>query len=582
MPAIRLVKPVDAINGVVTVPAGSDIALEAEAPSAGHLNLINYVRFYNENTSSLNAPISPKIYPSSDGSTDFNYTWANIPYGDYVIYAGATDDVGRIGSSQEVSRIRALALPEVHLDDEIKNGIQIRYGEDLEVSGSLNSQNSGVTINLSVEIQGTMGERLYNSSISRELGERELIISNQGQWSLSDLDLPPGAYSITFRAVDSLGTEGHPVTIPLDIEWNNLAIDFLPSSATSLVLEDHGDAFGLRGDGLSYGWDANRTTKAIEREIPTGSSFPPSRYTYIPIESASYPYQWEVDVPNGFFTVKIVSGEPDLAEGDESEVYSFEIEEEDLILGSPTPENLWREGEISVLVRDGRLTIKPSVASRNGKLNYIEINQVAFIPEASGGTKLYSRGAGSAAESHSFVIPLDDQLGVQPLPYSAGGNELVYHLNAEAHDFPIEVNQPVVEFGEEVGGTALYPKRSYRFGVYAGDNRGIVGPEVRIKVFDGSDQFQGTISIDIPSPIDGSEWNDFQNAGYTTGAITSDVDDYNLRTAVSYVSQGTEWGLSPDFDYGAFILTHFAQNDGYRYEIEVKGRAPMAMVVSLQ
>ena len=136
------------------------------------------------------------------------------------------------------------------------------------------------------------------------------------------------------------------------------------------------------------------------------------------------------------------------------------------------------------------------------------------------------------------------------------------------------MNQPVVEFGEEVGGTALYPKRSYRFGVYAGDNRGIVGPEVRIKVFDGSDQFQGTISIDIPSPIDGSEWNDFQNAGYTTGAITSDVDDYNLRTAVSYVSQGTEWGLSPDFDYGAFILTYFAQNDGYRYEIEVKGRAP--------
>ena len=98
----------------------------------------------------------------------------------------------------------------------------------------------------------------------------------------------------------------------------------------------------------------------------------------------------------------------------------------------------------------------------------------------------YWRGSGSDPTYWSIVVPLDYETGtiydnvsgdcaaLYP-GLSSWTNSLLYHYNA-TNSLPqtnaanrIAFNNPIVAFGERVGGTPLYLNQDYRFGVYAGD-----------------------------------------------------------------------------------------------------------------
>src|SRR5688500_4649699 len=81
-----------------------------------------------------------------------------------------------------------------------------------------------------------------------------------------------------------------------------LGINFGPHAAdTAGYTADAGAAYGDRGNGLSYGWDVVNTTRAADRG--TGG-------TLDTLNSFAVGRSWELDVPNGKYALRVVSGDP--------------------------------------------------------------------------------------------------------------------------------------------------------------------------------------------------------------------------------------------------------------------------------
>src|SRR5207249_276764 len=93
------------------------------------------------------------------------------------------------------------------------------------------------------------------------------------------------------------------------------------SAGFSGYLADRGAAFGARGNGFSYGWNANNSANAINRNLPNSRD---ERYdTLNQMQSSSNPNAfWEIAVPNGTYTVRLVAGDPGFFDS----VYKINVE----------------------------------------------------------------------------------------------------------------------------------------------------------------------------------------------------------------------------------------------------------------
>ena len=78
---------------------------------------------------------------------------------------------------------------------------------------------------------------------------------------------------------------------------------------------------------------------------------------------------WQIAVPNGTYTVRVVAGDPDYTDSD----YKINVEGVLTVNGVPTSANHWVEGTKTVTVKDGKLTISNATGSQNNKLDFVEI-----------------------------------------------------------------------------------------------------------------------------------------------------------------------------------------------------------------
>ena len=166
----------------------------------------------------------------------------------------------------------------------------------------------------------------------------------------------------------------------------------------------------------------------------------------------------------------------------------------------------------------------------------------------------YWRGSGSDPTYWSIVVPLDYETGtiydnvsgncaaLYP-GLSSWTNNLLYHYNA-TNSLPqtnaanrIAFNNPIVAFGERVGGTPLYLNQDYRFGVYAGGQ--VLALPIAITVFARSNYaVVGTINVYPPNLNDTNSWN-----AYTTNGFQVSTNAYGLTTTLSD-SPSLTWGAS--------------------------------------
>lgn len=137
---------------------------------------------------------------------------------------------------------------------------------------------------------------------------------------------------------------------------------------------DYGAVFGDRGNGLSYGWDFDNTANARERNNAASADKRYDTFTHLQKQTPSL--VWEVEVPNGVYTVHVVSGDPTATDS----VFQYNIE--NVITGTyvPTSGAWWGHFTNTVIVDDGRLTLTSGPSASNNKIDFIDISTVLQVP----------------------------------------------------------------------------------------------------------------------------------------------------------------------------------------------------------
>ena len=233
-------------------------------------------------------------------------------------------------------------------------------------------------------------------------------------------------------------------------------------------------------------------------------------------------------------------------------------------------------------------TVVLSLGSGNGYFPGLTTNAtVTLLPNSSMSNSVtspvgrYWRGTGSDPTYWSTVVPVDSETG---MVYSnLNGNcsalysnlnswssQTLYHYNA-TNPLPqtiltnrIPFNNPIVAFGERVGGTPLYFSQPYSFGVYAGDLALSNQPIVIQAYFRTNYQLAGSISIYPPTLSNSNAWINF-----ATNGLQVTTNAYGLTTTLV---GGPAFGWGED-SAGAYVLNHTAssQSTNYYYVVGISG-----------
>lgn len=273
-------------------------------------------------------------------------------------------------------------------------------------------------------------------------------------------------------------TPGTPPTI------TTLKINFQPVSAAQPTgyLKDSGEAYGDRGNGYTYGWNANNSGNTRDRNSTRAVD---QRYDTVIYMQRGAIYTWEVALPNGAYQVRLVAGDASYY----SSVYKINAEGILLVNGTPSRNTRWIEGVGTVLVNDGRLTITNASGASNNKLNFIEITKtssnvsgvaqppvasspttfsVAFAPADSGLQLSWAQGEAEAATYQIYrsasgdrsaaaditaelgeLVPTAD--GVYNVVDSTASSTATYHYWLSATDSSGQVSEsgPIMQGAED-------------------------------------------------------------------------------------------------------------------------------------
>ena len=151
----------------------------------------------------------------------------------------------------------------------------------------------------------------------------------------------------------------------------NVKINFQPSGSALMsgYLPDYGATYTSRGNGYTYGWTTTTNSSAPKDRNSTRS--PNQAYDTLIHTQAYGTYTWEILVPNGTYTVRLVAGDPSYYDS----IYKFNVESVRVVDGTPNTNTRWIEGTQSITVSDGKLTLTNVSGSSNNKVNFIEITQ---------------------------------------------------------------------------------------------------------------------------------------------------------------------------------------------------------------
>ncbi len=208
----------------------------------------------------------------------------------------------------------------------------------------------------------------------------------------------PGNYSVTVTVSDGKGGTDSAVTTVTINQAISARINFqLAGTAPTGYAVDSGAVFGNRGNGMSYGWNADNSSTARAR----GSAASPSvlHDTLLHLQKSENPNaSWELAVPNGVYRVRVVAGDPSYFDS------TFRINVEGILTVNKTPTSTsrWAEGTQTVSVNDGRLTISNAEGASNNKICFVEINSAAGARSAGSGTDFEALQVLSVKASMSF------------------------------------------------------------------------------------------------------------------------------------------------------------------------------------
>lgn len=217
-----------------------------------------------------------------------------------------------------------------------------------------------------------------------------------------------GGTTYTFQGWSDGGAATHTVTTPSAATTYTATYSAAALFATRInfqlagapipsgYLADTGAVFGNRGNGYSYGWNANNATTARDRNA---ANSPDQRYdTLLHLQKPENPNAvWELAVPNGTYRVRIVAGDPSHTDS----VYRTSAEGVLAISGTPTVSQKWFDNTVTVTVTDGRLTITNASGAQNNKIAFVEVTQLGAALAGLVGEYRFDENAGATTADGS-------------------------------------------------------------------------------------------------------------------------------------------------------------------------------------
>jgi uncharacterized delta-60 repeat protein len=158
---------------------------------------------------------------------------------------------------------------------------------------------------------------------------------------------------------------------------DSLSINFAPPAPAGILDlgVDNGQVFGRRGR-YSFGWDADNAAQARRRNSP-GS--PDAWYdTYNHMQKNGANRKWEIALPNGMYTVRLVAGDSSATDS----VHRMSLEGQVVLSGTPTGDVRWFRSTTNVRVTDGRLTLANAPGAKNNKIAFIDIKAAGLREQA--------------------------------------------------------------------------------------------------------------------------------------------------------------------------------------------------------
>ena len=151
-----------------------------------------------------------------------------------------------------------------------------------------------------------------------------------------------------------------------------ILVNFQPASAPvpAGYLVDGGLAYGNRGNGQTYGWNADNTAQMRDRNSALS---PDQRYDTLALlqRPANPDAVWEIAVPNGSYLVRAVAGDAT----DYLVTYRIAVEGVLTVSGTSTSASRWVEGTATVSVSDGRITIRSASGATANRICFVEITR---------------------------------------------------------------------------------------------------------------------------------------------------------------------------------------------------------------
>lgn len=261
-------------------------------------------------------------------------------------------------------------------------------------------KNRGPRLSAVLMIRDELGPR--NLDLSGPSGA--IVLSSGGQMKAGDrvtvvvsprLDGGPGAFLVGFAdpngidvsvwgsgtafarsTLPSLPSNLPPrPTVPPFAPGIPIRINFQPMNTQTPAgyLTDTGEVSGAQGNGYRYGWaQPNYSAQIRHDRAVLGTPYD----SLTRLQGFGIDHVWEMEVPNGFYSVHVVAGDPDNIDS----VYVLSVEGVIAINGIPSSANRWLEADVRVAVADGRLTVANGPGARNNKISFIEITPVASGP----------------------------------------------------------------------------------------------------------------------------------------------------------------------------------------------------------
>ncbi|MGN6505189.1 MAG: Kelch repeat-containing protein [Tepidisphaeraceae bacterium] len=233
-----------------------------------------------------------------------------------------------------------------------------------------------------------------------------------------------------------------------------VSINFAPlgNRAPGMLL-DYGSVYDVRRGGLSYGWDADASADAVKRNATKVKR----NDAFIAMQGKT----WNIGVENGTYSVYIVGGDPTTF----NDRMAITAEGQVVVSGITKSARRYLEGQATVTVTDGKLTIGNAACDTGDKFCYIGIASVettpnylditASTPNASEATQTpgaftITRGGSDESLASALTVPLSvSGTATNGVDYGKIGSAITFRAGVSSITIPVRVVDDGVTEGDE-------------------------------------------------------------------------------------------------------------------------------------